>query len=151
MLLREIAERLGVTKAALYYHFERKEDILLELHLRLHDFGRAVLHEIDRLDEVELLRRWPDLLDGFINSIRENREIFLFHQRNHCALEALSGQAPALSVHLGAPESIWWTERLDGFLPGALPRRKPPTAAVFMELAGLEPATSWVRSRRSPS
>ena len=32
----EIAERLGVTKAALYYHFERKEDILLELHLRLH-------------------------------------------------------------------------------------------------------------------
>ena len=29
----------GVTKAALYYHFERKEDILLELHLRLHALG----------------------------------------------------------------------------------------------------------------
>ena len=26
--LREIAERLGVTKAALYYHFNTKEDIL---------------------------------------------------------------------------------------------------------------------------
>jgi len=26
--LREIAERLGVTKAALYYHFKSKEDIV---------------------------------------------------------------------------------------------------------------------------
>ncbi len=29
--LREIAERLGVTKAALYYHFKTKEDILTSL------------------------------------------------------------------------------------------------------------------------
>ena len=37
--LRDIAERLEITKAALYYYFERKEDILLELHLRLHAIG----------------------------------------------------------------------------------------------------------------
>src|ERR1017187_640382 len=29
--LREIAERLGVTKAALYYHFKSKEDIIQSL------------------------------------------------------------------------------------------------------------------------
>src|SRR5260370_116 len=29
--LREIAERLGVTKAALYYHFKSKEDIVTSL------------------------------------------------------------------------------------------------------------------------
>src|SRR6202035_2519093 len=29
--LREIAERLGVTKAALYYHFKSKEDIVSSL------------------------------------------------------------------------------------------------------------------------
>src|SRR5215510_822445 len=29
--LREIAERLSVTKAALYYHFKSKEDIILSL------------------------------------------------------------------------------------------------------------------------
>src|SRR5262252_8205382 len=29
--LREIAERLGVTKAALYYHFRSKEDIIASL------------------------------------------------------------------------------------------------------------------------
>src|SRR5512133_27475 len=88
--LRELAERLGVTKAALYYHFKRKEDILLELHLRLHDLGRSALDEIDRLDEAQLVTAWPDLLDDFIDKIVENRDIFLFHQRNHGALELLA-------------------------------------------------------------
>src|SRR6516162_5877947 len=39
--LREIAERLHVTKAALYYHFESKDDILMALHMRLHEFGKV--------------------------------------------------------------------------------------------------------------
>ena len=33
--LREIAERLGVTKAALYYHFKSKEEHRPQLHRRL--------------------------------------------------------------------------------------------------------------------
>ena len=41
--LREIAEQLGFTKAALYYHFATKDDILMALHLRLHEFGREAL------------------------------------------------------------------------------------------------------------
>src|ERR1700734_3037387 len=48
--LRDIAERLGTTKAALYYHFERKEDILLELHLRLHALGRGALERLEKLE-----------------------------------------------------------------------------------------------------
>ena len=40
--LREIAERLGVTKAALYYHFKTKEDIMVSLF-------EDVLAEMDRL------------------------------------------------------------------------------------------------------
>ena len=55
--LREIAERLGITKAALYYHFERKEDILLELHLRLHALGRGLLDQLDRLEDERSVRR----------------------------------------------------------------------------------------------
>lgn len=35
--LREIAERLGVTKAALYYHFRSKEDIVVSLSEDLRD------------------------------------------------------------------------------------------------------------------
>jgi AcrR family transcriptional regulator len=40
--LREIAERLGVTKAALYYHFKSKEDIVASLF-------EDVLREIDKI------------------------------------------------------------------------------------------------------
>src|ERR1700734_3155859 len=44
--LREIAEQIGVTKAALYYHFASKEDILMALHQRLHEFGSDALAQL---------------------------------------------------------------------------------------------------------
>ncbi len=88
--LREIAERLHVTKAALYYHFERKEDILLQLHLRLHALGRDVLERLGNLDaSADKTRAWAELLDQFIDQIVANRELFLLHQRNHNAFEEL--------------------------------------------------------------
>jgi AcrR family transcriptional regulator len=88
--LREIAERLDITKAALYYHFERKADILLELHLRLHDLGRGLLDRLDTLDERQTVAVWPDLLDEFIDQVLTNRELFLLHQRNQSALEEIA-------------------------------------------------------------
>jgi AcrR family transcriptional regulator len=89
--LREIAERLGVTKAALYYHFERKEDILLELHLRLHALGRGMLDELDRLDDDrEAVALWPALVDQFIDEVLANRDLFLLHQRNQNAFALLA-------------------------------------------------------------
>jgi AcrR family transcriptional regulator len=88
--LREIAERLGVTKAALYYHFERKEDILLALHLRLHELGRDAF---DQLGEIEDGRApadaWAALVDRLIDQIIANPELLLFHQRNRRALERI--------------------------------------------------------------
>jgi AcrR family transcriptional regulator len=90
--LREIADRLGVTKAALYYHFEKKEDILLELHLRLHTLGRSILDQLDQYtDERESVAAWPSLLDEFIDQVLANRELFLLHQRNQSAFEQLAG------------------------------------------------------------
>lgn len=67
--LREIAEQLGVTKAAVYYHFKTKEDILVSL---LEDF----LGQVDELlDWAEaqpggpatrraVLERYAELLSG---------------------------------------------------------------------------------------
>ena len=89
--LREIAEQLGVTKAALYYHFEKKEDILLELHLRLHELGRSALDRLDTLDnEQQIVEAWPTLLDQLIDEALANRDLFRFHQRNERALHALT-------------------------------------------------------------
>jgi AcrR family transcriptional regulator len=85
--LREIADRLGVTKAALYYYFERKEDILLELHLRMHAVFRDLIDEFDRLyDPQHRLEAWADLLDRFVDKMLANRDLFLLHQRNQNAL-----------------------------------------------------------------
>jgi AcrR family transcriptional regulator len=88
--LRDIAERLGMTKAALYYHFERKEDILLELHLRLHALGREALERLDEMEDgQQRAEAWPGLIDDFIDQVINNRELILLHQRNHSALDQL--------------------------------------------------------------
>jgi AcrR family transcriptional regulator len=88
--LRDIAERLGTTKAALYYHFARKEDILLELHLRLHALGREALDRFGELpDGPQRADAWPGLIDDFIDQVVANRELVLLHQRNHGALDQL--------------------------------------------------------------
>jgi AcrR family transcriptional regulator len=92
--LREIAEEIGLTKAALYYHFERKEDILLALHLRLHALGHDVL---DRLRDLEpgptSLDAWAGLLDQFIDQVLANRKLFLFHARNQNALLEMTARS----------------------------------------------------------
>jgi AcrR family transcriptional regulator len=89
--LRDIADRLGTTKAALYYHFERKQDILMELHLRLHALGSEAL---GRLASIESGRdradAWPALVDHLIDQVVQNRELVLMHQRNWSALGELT-------------------------------------------------------------
>jgi AcrR family transcriptional regulator len=88
--LRDIAEELGTTKAALYYHFERKQDILLELHLRLHALGHEALEELGNLEDGQARAdAWPRLIDSFIDQVVDNRELILLHQRNRNALELL--------------------------------------------------------------
>jgi AcrR family transcriptional regulator len=85
--LREIAERLGVTKAALYFHFERKEDILFELHMRLHALGRGALDELASLDDDrQRANAFPEILDRFIEQLMDNRELVVLHVRNWEAL-----------------------------------------------------------------
>jgi len=59
--LREVAEQLGVTKAALYYHFE----------------GRVTLV------------KWRVVLDDLLQEMLSQRPIFLLHERNQAALEKL--------------------------------------------------------------
>jgi AcrR family transcriptional regulator len=89
--LRQIAERLGVTKAALYYHFGAKEDILMALHMRLHEFGKNALSEM-RGDEPITLERWGALLDEVVDQVLLQRKLFLMHERNQAALEKLHNQ-----------------------------------------------------------
>jgi len=85
--LRQIAEQLGVTKAALYYHFTSKDDILLALHMRLHEAGRDALMQMG--DEPVTLEQWGTLLDQVVDQMLGQRKLFLMHERNQAALEKL--------------------------------------------------------------
>ena len=85
--LRQIAEQLGVTKAALYYHFESKEDILMALHMRIHDFGREALMLIG--EEPVTLELWENLLDQITGEMLAQRKLFLMHERNQAVMEKL--------------------------------------------------------------
>ncbi|MGH9080899.1 MAG: TetR/AcrR family transcriptional regulator [Acidimicrobiales bacterium] len=83
--LREIAGRLGLTKAALYYHFHSKQDILLALHLRLHDLFAG---SIEILGELQSNREaWPAVFDYLIGEMLANRKLFIMHERNRAAFE----------------------------------------------------------------
>ncbi|MGA2529735.1 MAG: helix-turn-helix domain-containing protein [Acidimicrobiales bacterium] len=88
--LRQIAERLGFSKAAIYYHFASKDEILLALHMRLHEFGRGALSTVDLGD----LRSgaWLELLNGLVEQILRHRSLFVLHERNRAALEQLHRQ-----------------------------------------------------------
>jgi AcrR family transcriptional regulator len=62
--LREIAERIGITKPALYYHFASREDLLRSLVQPLIDDVETWLAEQARLtdgDPASLLADWFDL------------------------------------------------------------------------------------------
>ncbi|WP_242900656.1 TetR/AcrR family transcriptional regulator [Actinomadura terrae] len=84
--LREIAERLEVTKAALYYHFRTKEDIVTSL---VEDIGRPVDELIawgqsrprTRETRREVLRRLNEALDT-------GAPVFRFLQENQAALRS---------------------------------------------------------------
>jgi AcrR family transcriptional regulator len=85
--LRQLAEQLGVTKAALYYHFESKADILLALHMRMHEFGKNAFNSMG--DEAMTLELWGQLLDRVVDQMLAQRKLFLLHERNQASLEKL--------------------------------------------------------------
>ncbi|MFD7899883.1 TetR/AcrR family transcriptional regulator [Streptomyces sp. NPDC059568] len=86
--LREIAERLDVTKAALYYHFKTKEDILISLFQdltrpidELITWGRSRPHTLETKQEI--LRRYSEALT-------EATPLFRFMQENQATVRDLS-------------------------------------------------------------
>jgi AcrR family transcriptional regulator len=86
--LREIAERLDVTKAALYYHFKSKEDIVSSL---VEDY----FGQIDELvawgrtlpktpaSRAEVLRRYFDIVAG-------GSEVFRMLQHNQASVNSMA-------------------------------------------------------------
>ena len=63
--LSELSARLGITKAALYYYFQSKDELLLALVAPFFDEVDRLLADADRgagLDKEEFLRRYVEVL-----------------------------------------------------------------------------------------
>src|SRR6266702_2521266 len=85
--LREIAERLGVTKAALYYHFKSKEDIV-------HSFTDDYFAAIDAL--LEWAKEQPRgeetrraILERYVGIVMHGSEVFRFLEQNRASIQAM--------------------------------------------------------------
>ena len=81
--LREIAERLGITKAALYYHFRNKEDILGTFAEQMCDTTNTLTTQ---LAEDFSLSRWSELIDDVIDDMLAKRPLFVMFERNRAAV-----------------------------------------------------------------
>jgi len=91
--LREIAERLGVTKAALYYHFRSKEDIVRSF---VEDY-RAELEKViawgasqprTPQSRAEILARYADI-------VSEQLAVIRFMEQNQAAMHSLMSESGA--------------------------------------------------------
>ncbi|MEV6116549.1 TetR/AcrR family transcriptional regulator [Streptomyces sp. NPDC052109] len=85
--LREIAERLDVTKAALYYHFKTKEEIIVSVFEdltkpieELIEWGRRQPHTLETKQEI--VRRYCEALAGA-------EPLFRFMQENQATVREL--------------------------------------------------------------
>ncbi|HEY3833170.1 MAG TPA: TetR/AcrR family transcriptional regulator [Acidimicrobiia bacterium] len=101
--LREIAERLGITKAALYYHFRSKDDILLAL---LEPIGSIVTELVERLETAGDVQGWADTLSWLIDSMGANVAFFRLLERNRHSAQAVHDTLHETHDHLQMHERV---------------------------------------------
>ncbi|MET0236990.1 MAG: helix-turn-helix domain-containing protein [Kibdelosporangium sp.] len=121
--MREIADRLGITKPALYYHFSSREDLVRSIVQPLIEGGerRLVRYEsARRMDPRELLE-----------------DHFDFHYQHRFDLVLVLNEITTLA-DLGLVEKVMaWRERLTVLLTGPSPSLAQATRAV-VALGGLQ-------------
>ncbi|MCX5194688.1 TetR/AcrR family transcriptional regulator [Streptomyces sp. NBC_00249] len=86
--LREIAERLDVTKAALYYHFKTKEDIIISV---FDDVTRPIDELIEWAQEQpRTLEMKREVLRRYSEAMAAGRQLYRFMQENQATMRELS-------------------------------------------------------------
>jgi AcrR family transcriptional regulator len=123
--LREIAERLGVTKAALYYHFKSKEDIV-------RSFTEDHFARLDTLiawgeDQPPTARTGHEILERYVTILLDGSEVFLFLERNQASLSTSGGGKARFEQF--RPRLNALVEIITG--PGATPRSRIRAAAAI--------------------
>jgi AcrR family transcriptional regulator len=124
--LQEIADRLGITKPALYYHFSSREELVRSIVQPLIDDGEEFLARQEALREVAPRA----LLEGY----------FDFHYGHRDQLVLVLTELTTLT-ELGLVETVLtWRERLAALLFPPEPTLAQATRAV-VALGGLQDCT----------
>jgi AcrR family transcriptional regulator len=168
--LRDIAQAVGVTKAALYYHFPSKDDLYWEVLRELLNRIGAVIREetrspsptgekIRRLTEIAILGLPPDAADlaTMVHDAHEHltpgqsAEVDRAHRGMYAAMEELMIEGITRGELSGDPRLLAYTfwQVLAGFVgPRAAeagwvgqPRVAEAVADLFLHGAGARPTT----------
>jgi AcrR family transcriptional regulator len=128
--MRQIADRLGITKPALYYHFTSREDLVRSIVQPQIDGGEELLIRYEAMTEIDP----HDLLIHY----------FDYHYQHRNDLVLLLHELTALA-DLGLIERVLnWRERLTGLLTGPSPTLQQRARAV-LALGGLQDCTIQFR------
>ena len=94
--LREVAEQVGVTKAALYYHFASKEELLKTL---VQPLQAATGQFLEMLDAGPSRQAWAANWSRLIDWIFENRTLFRLLETNRATFQAFGDDWMGAEVH----------------------------------------------------
>ena len=112
---------MGVTKAALYYHFASKAEIVAAILEPFENIQREWVSDIPTTPTDE---EWSDALGGVIDWMVDNRRLFQLFERNHEVFEHLHEEdSPHSELH----------EKICAILgnPDIEPRRRTRMAAAM--------------------
>jgi AcrR family transcriptional regulator len=101
--LREIAEQLGVTKAALYYHFSSKDQILRAL---LEPGNELLAELLTRLEAASGSAEWADALAWIVHQVFENLSFFRLIERNRQIAEEMVEAFSSTEKHIEMHERV---------------------------------------------
>ena len=114
--LQDIANKLGITKPALYYHFASREDLVRSILVPLIDEGEQFVADQERHDDTDV----RELLEGY----------FDFHYRHREDLVLVLAELTALA-DLGLIDKVLaWRHRLGKLVFGPNPTLAQSTRAV---------------------
>jgi AcrR family transcriptional regulator len=85
--LRQLADRLGFTKAALYYHFQSKDEILEAL---IDPVLEMLDDLVERLEKTQNAEDWADALAWIVTQFFEKLDFFRVMDRNRHSVELMT-------------------------------------------------------------
>src|SRR5271155_153935 len=133
--LRQIADQLGFTQAAIYYHFAAKADILIALHRRLHELNQTALTALHMKghdgDHEDIGQQFRQILGNPAISARDR-------VRLSCALGALVSSLMSLSV-IEDLDPVTYSDLLREAITDLLESPDRPAAAAARPAEGVSP------------